>query len=224
MFDEFFGNSAELLDEEYGPLRARVVLHRACSTTGAGCRRAWRGSRWPSERGAEDPRRHRGGLGSARSAQVLARSGRDVGPRPGLGRRDASAIAPDYRGKSTDGLISLAMLRPDCARLRACGGQDYVSRARPRGARAASRRRCTTRSVPFPGIEPMRYLDSPASVPVFARPRRRRSRACGRPDPHHPRDHVRPGVGLGGGRAGDAAGCRCSACAARPAAGRAQAL
>jgi hypothetical protein len=163
VFDEFFGNSAELLDEEYGRYEPAsffmcVLDHQRRLPAGAAR------VTMASERGLKT-------LADIESVwgqdlgQVLARSGREFD----LDRVwDAvtMAIAPEYRGKSTDGLLSLAMNSLGLRSLRACGGQDYVC-VLDLEVLALFNAALHDAFVPFPGVEPMRYLDSPLSVPAF---------------------------------------------------------
>lgn len=163
VFDEFFGNSAELLDQEYGRYEPAsffmcVLDHRRRLPAGAAR------VTMASERGLKT-------LADIESVwgqnleQVLARSGRawdlDL-----VWDAVTMAIAPEYRGKSTDGLLSLAMNSLGLRSLRACGGQDYVC-VLDLEVLALFNAALHDAFIPFPGIEPMRYLDSPLSVPAF---------------------------------------------------------
>jgi hypothetical protein len=163
VFDEFFGNSAALLDEEYGRYEPAsffmcVLDHRRRLPAGAAR------VTMASDRGLKtlDDIQRVWGL---RLDEVLARSGREWD----LDRVwDAvtMAIAPDYRGKSTDGLLSLAMNGLGLRTLRACGGQDYVC-VLDLEVLALFNSVMHDAFVPFPGVDPIRYLDSPLSVPAF---------------------------------------------------------
>ena len=163
VFDEFFGNPPDLLDAEYAEYESASVLisvldHRRALPVGA-CRMTW-----PSPTGLKT------------LADVAAVWHQDA--EASLERADLAwdpavawdavtwAVARDYRNKASDGLISISMLSAGARLMRMCGGRIFVSildckvlelmdRVFPGGW------------APLPGCEPLRYLDSPLSVPVF---------------------------------------------------------
>jgi hypothetical protein len=162
VFDEFFGNSAELLDQEYGRYEPAsffmcVLDHRR--RVPAGAARVTMASDLGLKTLADIE-----SVWGQRLDEVLARTGR-VWDLDRVWDAVTMAIAPDYRGKSTDGLLSLAMNSLGLRSLRACGGQDYVC-VLDLEVLALFNAALHDAFIPFPGLEPMRYLDSPLSVPA----------------------------------------------------------
>jgi len=163
VFDEFFGNSPELLDAEYGEYEPATVLvgvldHRRAIPVGA-CRVTR-----PSPLGLKTLADVQG-LWHQDVDVSVARADVDWDPEATW---DAVtwAVAKDYRNKASDGLISITMLSVATQVMRACGGRIWVSILDCKVLELMD-------SVfpdgwaPFPGCDPMRYLDSPLSVPVF---------------------------------------------------------
>lgn len=76
------------------------------------------------------------------------------------------AVMPEYRGNAADGLISLALLAGMCVLLRgwstrwAVSIMDLVALDRIEQLSGGRYGR-------FPGVAPRRYLDSPASLPIY---------------------------------------------------------
>jgi hypothetical protein len=163
VFDEFFGNSAELLDAEYGRYEPSsffisVLDHRRRLPAGAAR------VTMASELGLKTLADIEAVWGHPLD-DVLARTGVEWD----LGRVwDAVtiAVAPEYRGKSSDGLLSMSMLGVGTRALRACGGQTYVT-VLDVEVLALFNSVLHEPFVAFPGVEPIRYLDSPLSVPAF---------------------------------------------------------
>ncbi len=163
VFFEYFGNTPEMLAAEYDPYdRASVHLcvidHRRSRTAGA------MRLILPSSAGLKTTV----DLESAWDqpvAEVLARTGLEL-PRERVWDIATIAVTPDYRGASTNGLISLALY------------QGVIQLARHRDVRwvlaildlvvldliqQGTGRPFST----FDGVEPMNYLDSPSSLPVW---------------------------------------------------------
>ncbi len=162
VFAEFFGNSPELLAEEYEPydpnslffvvidhrLRAPAGVLRALLPHGPAkslddIARAW----------GEDP------------DEVIARTN------PGIDRSlvwDIGTLAamPDYRGSSTSGLITLSLYQ--ClAMLAHQDGVKWVTAVLDLVVLELIQKMISRPFTPFAGLEPLSYLDSPASLPVF---------------------------------------------------------
>jgi GNAT superfamily N-acetyltransferase len=163
VFDEFFGNSPELLAAEYGPYEGATVFlcvldHRRLLP--AGMMRLI----LPSAAGFKT-------LDDLENAwrcpidEVLARSNLlvdlervwDIG---------TLAVAPDYRGKGSSGLVSLALYQ-------ALGVASRWANARWLVAILDLLVLDLIQQVTgdafarFAGVEPQRYLDSPSSLPVW---------------------------------------------------------
>lgn len=163
VFFEYFGNTAEVLADEYGPyepssvylcvldhLRGRAAgAMRLILPSSAGLKTVV-----DLERAWEQP-----------VPEVLQRTGLDLPPAQ-VWDIATIAVTPDYRGASTNGLISLAMY------------QGVIQLARHRDVhwvlaildlvvldliQQGTGRPFST----FDGIEPMSYLDSPSSLPVW---------------------------------------------------------
>ena len=163
VFDEFFGNSAELLDAEYGEYEPSsyficVLDHRRRLPAGSGR------VTMPSARGFKT---------LVDIEAIWQRPIDDVVAHTEVDWAidevwDAVtiAVAPEYRGKATDGLISLSMLQAGTMGMRMCGGRIWVA-ILDLEARAAINVAIHDAWQPFADLEPMRYLDSPLSVPCF---------------------------------------------------------
>ncbi len=76
------------------------------------------------------------------------------------------AVADDYRGKATDGLISLAILQTGTQAMRRSGHRFTVA-IFDTNVLALLQAMMANPYQQFPGIGPRRYLDSPASLPVY---------------------------------------------------------
>ena len=163
VFDEFFGNSAELLDAEYGEYEPSsyficVLDHRRRLPAGSGrvtCPRP----------GLQDPGRHRGDLAAADRRGRRAQRGR-LGDRRGLGRRDdrRGARVPRQGHRRPHLVVDAAGRHDGHAHVR---WTDLGRDPRPGGARAAINVAIHDAWQPFADLAPMRYLDSPLSVPCF---------------------------------------------------------
>jgi hypothetical protein len=162
VFEEFFDNSPELLDAEYSPyddnsLFLVVLDHRLRRPAGVlrillphgptksldDIERAW----------GEDP------------AEVIART------RPEIDRTllwDIATLAamPDYRGSSTNGLITLSLYQA-LAVLGTQNGIKWVVAVLDLVVLDLIQQMISRPFHPFRGLEPRRYLDSPSSLPVF---------------------------------------------------------
>jgi hypothetical protein len=162
VFLEYFGNTPELLEAQYGAYGAAcwfllVLDHHRLAPAGM-CRMIA-----PSPAGSKT-------VDDARTMWNV-----DLADHPdvrhvldGAGTWDAAtlAVAPGYRRRETDGLVSAALLqgivmvatRNGCTALTAtldCVVLDLVQA------------QCGRPFLPFPGAAPQRYLDSPASLPVY---------------------------------------------------------
>jgi hypothetical protein len=163
VFDEWFGNSPELLDAEYGPyedatLFLCVLDHRRGLP--AGMIRLI----LPSPAGFKSLHDLEAGW-DVRAPDACARTGIDPHPDEVL---DVVTVAVDreYRGDAANGMISLALY------------QGVVQTARARGLRwlvtildlavlDLINGLTTAPFLRYRGVEPRSYLDSPASLPVY---------------------------------------------------------
>lgn len=163
VFDDFFGNSAELLAAEYGPYEPSTLFfcvldHRR--KLPAGMMRLV----LPSSRGLKslDDIEHAWG---DRLDDVLARTELELVTEK-VWDITTIAVSTDYRGKATDGLVSLALYQAVVQGARRCDARwfvtilDLVVLELIQGLTSAPFHR-------FAGVEPLDYLDSPASVPVY---------------------------------------------------------
>lgn len=164
VFAEAFGNSADLLEREYGAYEAAtaflvVIDHRRLLPAGAmrlitpsaagfktldEIEAVW-------ERSLEDVYLH--------TALTL--------PPERVWDVATLAVAPDYRGKATAGLVSMALYRGLCRGADACGVDWWVTILDTVVLRMIQwqlRKPFTS----FQGVEPMPYLGSAASVPVWS--------------------------------------------------------
>ena len=163
VFDEWFGNSPELLEAEYAAYEASsificVIDHRRRLPAGMGR------VILPSELGFKTLDDIPGRWGAPLS-DVLDRTERDWD----LGQIwDFATIAvmPEYRGKSTDGLIMVSMLQTGSQGLIMTGGRFMICVLDVNVWRYFN---ATFHDAfePYPGIDPIAYLDSPASIPTF---------------------------------------------------------
>lgn len=163
VFDEFFRNSSELLAAEYGAYEPStfffcVLDHRR--KLPAGMMRLV----LPSPRGLKslDDIEHAWG---DRLDHVLARTELELVAEQ-VWDIATIAVSVDYRGKATDGLVSLALYQAVVQAARRCDARwfvtilDLVVLDLIQELTSAPFHR-------FAGVEPMEYLDSPASVPVY---------------------------------------------------------
>jgi hypothetical protein len=164
VFGEWFGNSRKLLDSEYRPYDDSTVFlaildHRRRLPAGMARMTL------PSPTGFKTLHDIEAVWGRP-LADVLGETGLEWD----LGRVwDVLTIAVmnDYRGKATEGLLTLSILQFGSQGLLHTGGRysitvlDLVVLDLVQSMIGQPYQR-------FPGIEPIRYLDSPASIPVFA--------------------------------------------------------
>jgi hypothetical protein len=164
VFGEWFGNSRELLDTEYRPYDESTVFlsildHRRRMPAGMARMTL------PSPQGFKTLNDIDAVWGRS-LPDVLAETGLDWD----LSRVwDVLTIAvmSEYRGKATEGLLTLSILQFGSQGLLRTGGRfsitvlDLVVLDLVQAMIGEPYQR-------FPGIEPIRYLDSPASIPVFA--------------------------------------------------------
>jgi hypothetical protein len=164
VFGQWFGNSPELLESEYRPYEPTTVFlsildHRRRLPAGMARMTL------PSERGFKTLNDIEDVWGGS-LPDVLAATGLDWD----LARVwDVLTIAvmDEYRGKATEGLLTLSILQFGSQGLLLTGGRfsitvlDLVVLDLVQGMIGEPYQR-------VPGIAPIRYLDSPASIPVFA--------------------------------------------------------
>jgi hypothetical protein len=163
VFFEFFGNSKELLANEYEPYETGsvyllVVDHRRLAA--AGVLRLI----MPTPFGLKTLHDLEHVWGEDLD-DVLARTGISFD----LERVwDVSTIAvrPEYRGSATDGLISASCLQGVIQVGHACNVQYFVTTLDMVVLKLVQDL-CNRPLSLFRGVEPMRYLDSPASVPLY---------------------------------------------------------
>ena len=169
VFDEWYGNPAELLDAEYGPYEDAslffcVIDHRRSLPAGM-LRIAL-----PSPLGFKTFHDMESVWGVP-VEEALARTGLEWD----LNRvwdTITIAVTKDYRGKATDGLITMSLLQSLAQALLMTNGQTLVTILDQHVLDLFQRTVCEPWQR-FPGIEPIEYMDSPASVPV----------SCGWPPP-----------------------------------------
>lgn len=163
VFDQWFGNSPELLDAEYGPYEASSVFltiidHRR--RLPAGMARIT----FPSPIGFKTLHDIEA-IWHQPVADVLGRTGLEwdltrVCDVLGI------AIMPEYRGKATDGLLTVSVLQFVVQSLLHIGGRYGITEIDTVVLEYLQ----ASISHPyqqFPGLEPVRYLDSPSTVPVY---------------------------------------------------------
>lgn len=163
VFLEFFGNSSELMAEEYGPyedssLFLCVLDHRR--RVPAGVMRCI----LPSEAGLKSLRDIEG-VWNAPLPEVMARTGCVI-PESRTWDVATIAVTPDYRGDSTNGLISLSLYSALTIMCLGSGGDTLVT-VIDLIVLDLIQSRITSPFQRFKGLEPKTYLDSPASLPVF---------------------------------------------------------
>ena len=159
VFAEWFGNSAELLDAEYDaydPSTYFIVILDHVRSLPAGTIRI----NVPSELGLKTLSDIESVWG-ARLDTVLAETGLAWDERL-VWDVATSAVHADYRGKATDGMISLALYQAVVRSLRAAGARWFVCVLDMHVMRLMQEM-TSAPFYPFAGVEPVRYLDSPAS-------------------------------------------------------------
>jgi hypothetical protein len=163
VFDEWFGNSPELLAAEYGPYESSSIFlvvidhHRRLP---AGMGRVI----LPSEHGFKTLHDIEARWGHPLD-EVFDRTGRtwDLAQ---IWDFATIAVMPDYRGKATDGLIMLSMLQTGSQGLIMTGGRFMICVL---DVKVWEYFNATMYDAftPYPEIAPIAYLDSPASIPTF---------------------------------------------------------
>jgi len=163
VFGEWFGNSPDLLDAEYGPYEDAttflVVLDHRRGLPAGMIRLVT-----PSAAGFKSLDDLQPGWGVT-AADACARTG--IAPDPAEVLDVVTvAVDRDYRGRAADGTISLALYQGVVQTARARGLRwlvtilDLVVLDLINGLTTAPFRR-------YRGVEPCSYLDSPASLPVY---------------------------------------------------------
>jgi hypothetical protein len=163
VFMEFFGNTIELLAAEYSPYEIQTLFliavdHRRLVPVGV--------ERFimPSPAGLKtlhDIER----VWAQPTDEVLSRAGI---PLDEARSWDVATIAirPEYRGKASDGMLSASFLQGVIQLGHAFGVTHFFTTLDLVVYRMVQDL-CGKPLKHFPGIEPMRYLDSPASVPLY---------------------------------------------------------
>lgn len=165
VFFETFGNTSDMLAAEYGPYddvscfvvvidhhRGRVAGMIRLILDGQGSLKSLvdiEGEPWRTP-----------------LAEALAAAGiEDLDPSDAL---DVTTLAvhPDYRGSATNGLVSLALYQ-GLVRSAVVGGFRWLITILDVVVLDLIQSSSTAPFHHYPGVEPMRYLDSPASVPVW---------------------------------------------------------
>ncbi|MGZ6929693.1 MAG: hypothetical protein ACXVK4_04100 [Acidimicrobiia bacterium] len=163
VFDEWFGNSPELLAAEYGPYEASTIFitvidHRRRLPAGMGR------VILPSELGFKTLHDIEARWGEPLGG-VLERTGRDWDITR-IWDFATIAVMPEYRGKATDGLIMLSMLQTGSQGLIMTGGRFMICVL---DVNVWQYFNATMYDAfePYPDVAPIEYLDSPASIPTF---------------------------------------------------------
>lgn len=163
VFLEFFGNSPALLAEEYDPYEPTslffVVIDHGRRVP-AGVMRVVLPSP-VGHKSLDDLARVWGESADA----VCARTGVDLGDAR-VWDIATLAAAPDYRGAATGGLVSLALYQA-VGMLAARDGVDFLVAVLDLVVLDLVQSRIGRPFDRFDGIEPVAYLDSPASLPVY---------------------------------------------------------
>lgn len=165
VFLETFGNTRELLDEEYGPFdgvslfivvldhhRARVAGMIRLIFDGTGVLKSMADIEHEPWSVDLDTALRAAGITHLDPARTV-----DV---------TTLAVDPEYRGAATNGMVSLALYQ-GLIRISRAAAMDWLVTILDAVVLDLLQ---TTVGEPFrsyPGVEPMRYLDSPASVPVW---------------------------------------------------------
>ena len=163
VFEETFGNPAELLDAEYGPYEESTVFYTVLDhrrRLPAGMMRII----LPSDRGVKTFQVIEEVWGG-RQDEVMARTATNWD----LARTwdvTTLAVAVDYRGKSTDGLISLGLYQ---TLVRSALEGDALVLVTILDMKPLALIQTFTHNAfhEFEGIGPKSYLDSPLSVPAY---------------------------------------------------------
>lgn len=164
VFDEFFGNSPELLAEQYGPFEASTLFvtvldHRR--RLPAGMLRLIR----PSPAGFKSLLDIEAVWGQPLD-DVLAHTGL-VLDHGRVWDIATLAIAPDYRGAATSNLVSLALYQAAVMAAQALDVRWFVT-ILDLVVLDLIQKRLGNPFHGFAGLEPLGYLDSPASLPVYS--------------------------------------------------------
>jgi hypothetical protein len=188
VFLEFFGNTPELLAEEYGPFEAAslfmlVLDHERHRPAGA-CRIIQPAA--CGNKTVKDVERVWGLplRGASRDVRSLVPAAWDVA---------TLAVRSDYRGRRTDGLVSAALFQ-SITMLMATSGVRWVTATLDMVVLDLVQRQCGEPFMPFPGAEPRAYLDSPLSLPVYCDGDRYQHRLAASDPPLH--EFLFGGVGL----------------------------
>ena len=163
VFGEFFANTPELLAEEYDPYESSsvflcVIDHRRLVP--AGVSRMIRSSPAGLKSVADIAR-----VWHQPPDEVVARTGSQLNVQRCW---DVATLATtaDYRGKGSEGLVSLALYQAIIMSAMASGVPWLVAVMDLEVIDLLSERIGSPFSR-FPGVEPASYLDSPASLPVY---------------------------------------------------------
>ncbi len=163
VFAEWFGNTPELLEAEYAmydPSTYFICVLDHLRSLPAGAIRVTA----PSERGLKTFADIEG-VWKQRTADVLARTGVHWDMRE-VWDIVTMTVHADYRGKATDGMISLALYQAVVRSLHAGGARQFVAVLDLHVVKLMQD--LTTQPFhEFVGVEPMNYLDSPLSAPFY---------------------------------------------------------
>jgi hypothetical protein len=163
VFMEFFGNTEELLAAEYEPYEIQTLFliavdHRRLVPVGV--------ERFimPSHAGLKTLHDIERVWGQS-TDEVLSRAGIVLSESRSW---DVATIAirPEYRGKASDGMLSASFLQGVIQLGHAFGVTHFFTTLDLVVYRMVQEL-CGKPLKHFPGVEPMRYLDSPASVPLY---------------------------------------------------------
>lgn len=163
VFGQWYGNTAELLSNEYDPYEKSAMFccvldHRRALPAGM----ARVGLPAPMQcKSFDDIER----IWGTPIDGLLAATGSDW-DRSRTWDSMTIAVADDYRGKATDGLISLALLQTGTQGMRQAGAAWTVT-ILDLNVLGMIQELLHEPYQRFPGIEPMAYLDSPQSLPVY---------------------------------------------------------
>jgi hypothetical protein len=163
VFYEYFGNTPDLLADEYDPyehasMYLLAVDHARLVT--AGVMRLI----MPTPYGLKTLHDMETVWGEDVDA-VLERTGITF-DRDRVWDVSTIAVRPEYRGSSTDGLISASCLQGVMQIAHVCDVQYFVTTL-DMVVLKLFQDLCSRPMALFRGVEPMRYLDSPASVPLY---------------------------------------------------------
>jgi hypothetical protein len=163
VFGQWFGNSPELLEAEYStydPATYFICVLDHVRSLPAGAIRIT----VPSARGLKtfaDIER----VWKQSVPEVLERSGLDWGA-DDVWDVVTMTVHDDYRGKATDGMISLALYQAVVRSLRSGGARRFVAVLDLHVVKLMQD--LTTEPFhEFAGVQPMSYLDSPLSAPFY---------------------------------------------------------